>query len=127
MFRRKLINGSFEWMGITYFMRADGPPWTVNILDLMWIGGGGVPSNSQNLRSESGGYPDSVHINRNQPACELPIYHRRVFENMCSAGHRACDNLLLENRTYRMKISSICQKSIRGRLVNRRDDTLDDR
>ena len=43
MFRRKLINGSFEWMGITYFMRADGPPWTVNILALMWIGGAEFP------------------------------------------------------------------------------------
>ena len=76
-------------MGVPDFLRANGPPWTVNILDPYadWgRGGRGGPSTSQNLGSGSGGYSDSVHINWNRLAHDLPIYHRRVFENMRSAG-----------------------------------------
>ena len=96
MFERKSINGSFKWIGIPDFLRENGPPWTSNLLDPYADWGRGVRSNSQNLTSGFGGYSDSVHINWNCPACKLPIYHRRVFENTSSAGRRKCVNLLRE-------------------------------
>ena len=114
-------------MVVPDFPRTNGPPWTANLMDTFSDWGRRVPSTSQNLSSGYGGYSDSVHTNWNQPARNLPIYHRRVFENTRSAGRRARDNLLRENRTYRMQIPSICRNLIHGRLVNRRDDTLDDR
>ena len=127
MFGRKLINGIFEWMGVPEFMRTNGTPWTANILVPYSDWGHGGPSTSQNLSSGSGKYSDSVHINWNRSASNLPISHRRVFENMRSAGSRAHDDILLEKRTYRIQIPSTCKKPICGRLVNRTDDTLDDR
>ena len=72
------------------------------------------------------GYSDSVHINWNRPARDLPIYHQRVFENMRSTERRACDDLLCENCAYRMESPSTCLNTIHGHLVNRRDDNLDD-
>ena len=99
MFGRKLINGSFERMGVPDFLRADGPPWTVNLLLPYADWGRRGPSTNQKFSSGSGGFSDSVHINWNRPDCDLPIYHQRVFENMCSYGRCAHDNLLRENRT----------------------------
>ena len=92
--------------GVFDFLKTDGPPWTTNLLDPYADWGRGGLSTSQNLSSGYGGYSDSVHINWNWPARKLPIYHRRVFENTCSVGRRAHDNLLLENHMYRMQIPS---------------------
>ena len=113
-------------MGVPDFLRTDGLPWNANLLATYAYWGHRGTSTSHNLSSGSGGYSDSVHINWNRTARDLPIYHWRVFENMRSAGCRTCDNLIWENRMYCMKSSSTCQNLIRGRLVNRRDDTLDD-
>ena len=79
MFGRKLINGSFERMGVPDFLRADGPPWTVNLLLPYADWGRRGPSTNQKFSSGSGGFSDSVHINWNRPDCDLPIYHQRVF------------------------------------------------
>ena len=65
MFGRKWINGSFEWMGVSAFVRTNGTPWTANILAPYADWGRGVTSTSQNLISGSGGYSDSVYINLN--------------------------------------------------------------
>ena len=94
MFGRKFINGSFEWMGVPEFLRTYGPRWTANLLAPYADWGHGGPYTSQNFSSGSGGYSNSVHINWNQPARDLPICHRRVFENTRSAGHRARDDLM---------------------------------
>ena len=126
MFVRKSINGSVEWLGVSRFLRNDGTPWTLNILSPYDDWGGRGYSTRKKLSSGSGGYSGSVFINWNWPASVLPIYHWRICENTCSAARRARDDLLMENRMYRMKISSTCRKPIRGCLVNRRDDALDD-
>ena len=103
--------------GVPDFLRTDRPPWTANILEPYSDWGRGGPSTSQNFSSGSGGYSESVHINWNQPARDLPIYHWIVFENIHSAGRRACDDLLQEKRTNRMKSTSTCRNSIRTHLV----------
>ena len=94
MFGRNLINGSFEWMCVPEFLSTNGPPWTANILAPYADWGRGGTSTRQYLISGSGGYSDSVHINWNRPYRNLPIYHRRVFENTRRTGRRTCDNLL---------------------------------
>ena len=43
MFRRKLMNGNSEWMGVPDFLRTDGPPWLLISWILMQIGGAEVP------------------------------------------------------------------------------------
>ena len=68
MFWRKLINGSFEWMGVPDFFMADGTPCIVNLLAPFEYWGRGGPSTNHKLSSGSGGYYNSVHINRNRPA-----------------------------------------------------------
>ena len=67
------MNGSYEWMGVPDFLRTDGDPWTANILDTYvdWRREG--TSTSQKLSSGTGGYSDSVNINWNRPARDLPI------------------------------------------------------
>ena len=125
MFCRKYINGSVKWLGIPNFLRNDGPPWTLNILDTYAKWGYRGSSTSPNLGSVSGGYPDSVSINWNCPTCVLLIYQRRIFDNTRSAAHRARDYLLMENCTYRTENPSTCHNSIRGSLVKRQDDALD--
>ena len=127
MLRRKLINGSAKWLGVPSFLWNDGPPWTLNLLDPYADWGGIGSSTSQNLSSGYGGYYDSVFINWNQTSFVLPIYHRRVFENTRSSARRARDNLLTDNLTYHIQIPSTSCNPIRGRLVNRRYDALDDR
>ena len=127
MFRRKLIDGSVRWLGFPSFLRNDGLPWTLNILAPYadWVGRGS--STSQNLSSGSVVYSDSIFMNCNWPACVLTIYNQRIFSNARSAARHARNNLLMENRMYRMQISSTCHNPIRSRLVNWRDDALDDR
>ena len=49
MFRRKVINGSFECMGVPDFLRTDGPSWTATLLDTYVDWGSGGTSTSQNL------------------------------------------------------------------------------
>ena len=44
-----------------------------------------------------------------------------------SAARHAHDYLLMDNHTYCMQIPSNCRKPIRDRLLNHRDDTMDDR
>ena len=127
MFGRKSINGSIEWLGVPSFLWNDGPHWTLNTLATYadWVGI--VFSTSQNLSSGSGEYSDSVSVNWNRPVCVPPIYHRRIFENTRSYARRAHENLLMENRTYRMQSPSNFRNPIRGRLINRKDDALYDR
>ena len=73
MLRRKLINGSFEWIGVSDFLRTNGPPWTANILDPYADWGSGGTSTCQKLSSGSGVYSDSVIINWNRLARDFPI------------------------------------------------------
>ena len=127
MFGRNYINGSVKCLGVPKFLRNDGPPWNLNLLDPYdnWVGRGS--STSPNLGSVYGGYLDVVYVNWNHPARVLPIYHLDIIENTRSAAHRTRDDILMENRTYRMQILSNCRNPIRGRLLNRQDDALDDR
>ena len=126
IFGRNYINGSVEWIGVPDLPRNDGPPWTLNILATYDNLGDRGSSTSPNWGSGSGGNSDSVYILQNWPARVLPVYHQRIFENTRSAARCACDDLLMENRTYRMKNPSTFCNPIRGRLVIRRDDVLDD-
>ena len=116
-----------KWIGIPIFLRNDGPPFTLNILDpcANWVNRGS--STSTKLGRGSMGYSDSVSINWNRPTRVLPIYHRRIFEKTCSTAHCACDYLLMENCTYRMQSPPTCRKSICSLSVNRKDDASDDR
>ena len=93
----------------------------------MIIGGGRESSTTLNLGSVYGGYSDGVSINCNHPARVLPIFLLRIFENSRSAEHRTRDDILMENCTYRIQFLSNCCNPIRGRLLNRQDDALDDR
>ena len=127
MFGKKLIHGSFEWICVPDFLRANVIPLNVNILAPYAYCAREGPSTNQNLSSDSGGYFASVHINWNRLTHKLLIYHRRVFEKMRSAGRHACDNLLRENRKYCIQSPSTYQNPIHGCLENRRDGTLDDR
>ena len=63
MFGGDYINGSVEWIGVTNYMRNDGPPWALNILAPCdnWRGRGS--STSPNLGSGSGGYYKNGSIN----------------------------------------------------------------
>ena len=83
-------------------------------------------STSPNWGSGSGGHPNGVSILWNFPARVLPIYNQRIFQNTRSTARRACDNLLMEKRTYRIQSHSTCCNPIRGRLINQHDDALDD-
>ena len=74
MFGRKSINGSIEWLGVSVFLRNDGPPWTLNILAPYSDWGGRGSSTSQNLSTGYGGYSDSVSIDWDWPVRFLPIY-----------------------------------------------------
>ena len=102
MFGWKPMHRSVEWIGVPSFLRNDRPPWTLNLMDTYADLGGIGSSTSHYLSSGSGGYSGSVSINWNRPACVLPIYHQRIFENTCSAARCAFDDLLMENRMYRM-------------------------
>ena len=76
MFGRKLIHGSFEWICITDFLRADRLPWNVNILAPYADYAQEGPSTNQNLSSDSGGYFASVHINWNRLAQKIQFTTR---------------------------------------------------
>ena len=127
MLVRKSSNVIVEWIGVPNFPRNDGTPWTPNLLDPYANRGDRGSSTSTNLVSGSGGYSDSVYINWNRPNRVLPIYHQMIFENTPSAARRARDDLLMENRMYRMQSNSTCRNPICGHWVNWRDDSLDDR
>ena len=79
MFGRNSINGRVKWISVPNFLRNDGTPWTLNLLDPYTNLGGRGSSTSLNLVSGSGGYFDGVSINWNQPTCVLRIYHQRIF------------------------------------------------
>ena len=85
MFGRNFINGSVKWLGVPDFQMNDGPPWTLNILApyANWWDRGS--STSPNWGSGSGGNLGGVYILLNQPACILPVYHRRIVEKNLSA------------------------------------------
>ena len=55
MFGKNSNNGNSEWMGVPDFIRADGPPWTDNILDPFADWGRRGTSTSHNLISGAGG------------------------------------------------------------------------
>ena len=122
MFRRNSINGSVEWLGVPDLLRTNGPPWTANILAPHPSWGYQGYSTNPNWGSGSGGYSESVSVLWNCPARDLPIYHQRVFENMCSTVRRVGYNILQENRTYRMQSPPTCRNPIRRCLVNQRYD-----
>ena len=126
MFGKNSINGSIEWIGVPNFLRNDGLPWILNLLAPYYAWGDRGSNTSLNLGSGSGGYSDGVSINCNRLAHILPIYYRGIFENTCSAARCDRDNILIENRTYRMQSPYTCRNPARGRLVNRQDDVLDD-
>ena len=96
MFGRKSINGSVEWIGVTNFLRNGGMLWTLNLMSSYANLGDRGSSTGPNLGSGSEGYSKSVYINWNCPVRVLPIYHRRIFENTCSAARRTCDDILIE-------------------------------
>ena len=75
--------------------------------------------------SGSGVNSDGVSIPWNHPDRVLPVYHQMIFDNTRSAACRACDDLLKENRTYRMHSPSTCRNPIHGHFFNWRDDALD--
>ena len=126
MFGRYSINGSVEWLGVPDFLRNDGPPWTLNLLPPYASWGDRGSSTNINWGSGSGGHYNSVSILWNRPVHVLPVYHRRIFENMGCDTRRVHEDLLRDNRTYRMQSPSTCRNPIRGRLVNRQDDDWDD-
>ena len=127
MFGRNYINRIVVWIFVPNFLSNYGPPWTLNLLAPYSNWGDRGPSSSLNLGSGYGGYSEGICINWNRPSRVLPIYHRRIFENTCSAARRARDNLLMENRMYHMQSPSTCHNPICSHLVNRQDDALDDR
>ena len=65
MFGWKLNNGNVEWLGAPSFLRSDGPPCILNLLDPYADWGGKGSSTSQNLIIVFGRYSDSVFINWN--------------------------------------------------------------
>ena len=93
MFRRIYINGSVEWLRVPDFLSNDGPPWTLNILDLNANWGDRWSSTSPNLGSGSEGNSDSVSINWNCSARVLPVNCRIIFDKSRSDSCRAHDNL----------------------------------
>ena len=112
MFGRSSINGIVRWIGVPDFLRNNGLPWTFNILSpySRWVDRG--YSTNLNWGSVSGGNHNIVSISWNHPACFLPIYHHRVFENTCSAVCHTCKGLLRENCTYIMQSPSACRNPI---------------
>ena len=126
MFGRNYINGSVKWLGVPNFLRNYGLPWTLNLLAPYANWGGRGSSTSPKLGSGPGGYSDGVSINGNPPVRVLLIFHRRIFEKTRNATRRDGDNILMENRMYRMQSRSTCRNPIHGRVVNRQDDALDD-
>ena len=55
MFVRNSMNGTVEWLGVPEFLRNDGPPWTLNLLDPYenWEDIGSITN--PNWGSQSGG------------------------------------------------------------------------
>ena len=126
MFGINSINGSVEWLRVPDFLRTNGPAWTANLLAPHPSWGGGGSTTNPNWGSKYGRVSGSVSVPRNRPVCVLPIFHRRISENMRTAAHRVCDNLLRGNRLERMQSSSTFRKPIRNWWVNRQDDDWDD-
>ena len=62
MFGRNYITGSVEWIGITNFLKYDGPPWNLNLLSPYYIWGYRGSSTSPNWGSGSGGNSGSTSI-----------------------------------------------------------------
>ena len=122
MFGRNSIYGGVKWLGVPNFLRNDGPPWTLNIMAPGANWGDRGYSTSPKWCSGSRGHSGVVSIQWNYPACVLPIYHRGVFENTRSAVCCACEICI-----YCTKNPSTCCNSIRGPLVNRGYDALDNR
>ena len=79
MFGRNSINESVEWLGITDFLRTDGPPWTADILALRPSWGDQGSSTNPNWGSQYGGSSDSVSVRWNLPVRALPVNHRMIF------------------------------------------------
>ena len=44
-----------------------------------------------------GGHYNTIFVPLSRPARVIPIEHRRVFENTCSAAGRAREDILMEN------------------------------
>ena len=74
------MNGSVKWLGIHNFLKNDGPPWTLNILDPYASWGYIGSSTNPNWDIQSGGGSGSVSVPCNCPICVLPVYHQRIFE-----------------------------------------------
>ena len=126
MFGRNFINGNVKWLGVPDLLMNDVPPWTLNLLDPYANWGDRGSSTNPNWGVQYGGGSDSVSIPWNSPICVLPVYHQRIFENTRAAAHRFHDDLLRENRTYRMQSPSTCRNPIHCRLVNRQVDKWGD-
>ena len=99
MFGRYYINGRVKWLIVPNFLRNDGTTLNLNLLAPYANLGYKGSSTSPNLGSGYGEYYGGVYINWNRPACVLPIYHLRIFDNTRSAAHCARDNLIMENHT----------------------------
>ena len=122
MFGRNSINESVEWIGVPDFLSKYGPSSTLNLLDPYDSWGDRGSSTNPNWGSSSGGHSDVVSILWNRPARVLSVYHRRIFENTRSAARCACDDILMEKRTYRIQSPSTCCNPIHNRFITRGDD-----
>ena len=112
MFGINSINGSVQWLGVPDFLRTNGPVWTANLLapHPSWVDKGSRTNLS--WVSQSGGHSDSFFIPWDRPVRVLPVYHRRIFENLCAAARCVCDDLLRDNCLTLMQSLTTCRNPI---------------
>ena len=118
IFGRIPINVSVEWLDVTDFHRSYGTAWTSNLLDPCSIWEVGGISTKQKWGIQSGGYYRNVSIPWNFPIRVLPVYHRRILENMRGAARHICDNQLQINHLTRMLSPLTSRNLIHNQRVN---------
>ena len=84
IFGRIYINGSVEWLGVT----------AANILAPCSILVDCDTTTNQNWVSQPGGPSGSFLVSCNCLVCVLPVYLRKILENMRAAAHRVRDDHL---------------------------------
>ena len=126
MFGRKLINGSFKWMGVPDFLRADGPPWNDNILcpSMCW----GVGGTAENVfwGGQHGGHYGGFDVPWRGAVPARLAYLPQSLENARATARRVRDDLLLEHHLARAQILSDSWHILRDQLVNLTDCAWDD-
>ena len=125
IFCKKIINGSFEFLGLADPLRTRGPYWIDNLLcpSPRWEVGGTVEN--LNWGSQPGGRYGGVDVPwcGAVPAC--PAYIPRSPENVCATARGVCDNLLREHRLERAQILSNSCDINRDHLFDRTDCAWD--